>query len=456
MSSRRQYSDKEKAAYYKRKAQMVARPQKRRRTPVKRVRKNYKLNYPGVGRMIGSGIGSMGGNLIAPGVGGSIGGAIGGSLGNAAQHIVKRISGFGDYHVSRNSLVYNVDAVPEFSNDNERCTMICHREFISDIRSTQSFASQTYRINPAIASTFPWLSEIASNYEQYVVQGMVFEFKSTSATAVASTNTTLGTVVMATQYNSLSPVFANKQQMENYEFSQSSVPSQSILHPIECDPTQTQCGGVFNMYFPQDADGDTRLYDIGRFTIATVGMQADNAVIGELWVTYKICLLKPRLTSVSDVADFYQLDPATISATNPLGNLANVVPSPNNSNFTTLSNTNRVTLSDAFNGVVQVTLTYQLSTNTSILTMPYCLAGIGCTSVTNQYTALNTADQSVIPASNYNGTQTGFIKKNPSLSSGLSSYFNISTATIPANSVFSKAYLSIIAIPANQVTNPFP
>ncbi|QMW68668.1 capsid protein [Crucivirus-124] len=353
----RQYSDKEKAAYYKKKATMVANPQRRYKSkyPKKRyVKKRY--DYPGAGYSIGS---SLGGN-----VGGPMGSIIGGAVGQGAQSLVKRITGFGDYKVSKNALVYNVDAIPEFSNDNERCTMICHREFISDIISSVSFNANTFRINPSIVTTFPWLASVARNWEQYVVQGMVFEFKTTSATAIGSTNTGLGTVIMATQYNSLAPEFSSKQQMENYEFSQSTIPSASILHPIECDPTQTQCGGIFNTYDPDYDVGDRRLYDIGRFTLATVGMQEANSVIGELWVTYKICLLKPRLTSISDVYDFFTLDTGQMSPTYPIGDPVAAIPDSSNSGIFKVKGTiaagQYLEIDAEFIGIMQVVVAYVL------------------------------------------------------------------------------------------------
>ncbi|QMW68658.1 capsid protein [Crucivirus-111] len=364
------YTDAEKAAYYKRKSQTVyhRRPVRKTRSSGSKTRygKRYlkeqpDYRYPGVGRRIGGYLGSMAGNVLAPGVGGAVGNVVGSLAGQGAQALIKKISGFGDYSVSKNSLMYNVDAVPEFSNNNERCTVVTHREFISDIQSSTGFVSRTFRINPALAETFPWLAALAENYEQYVVQGMVFEYKTTSATAIGSTNTSLGTVVMATQYNSLAPPFSNKQQMENYEFSQSTVPSQSILHPIECDPMQTQCGGIFNMFNPNDTAGDTRLYDIGRFTIATVGMQAGAATVGELWVSYKICLLKPRLQAISNVADGYILEASSVTNALPLGNFLNATTFAENSNFTNLVSSSEFRFDPNFVGVVQVLLCYVCS-----------------------------------------------------------------------------------------------
>jgi len=369
-------------------------PARKRRTP----------RYPGAGSRIGGSVGSALGNYIVPGVGGAVGGALGSVVGGGAQALVNRISGFGDYSVSKNSLVFNQDAVPEFSANNERCTLISHREFITDIRSGPTvvgagtlFDIETFRINPTISETFPWLSSIGECYEQYVVQGMVFEFKSTSATAVSSTNTAMGTVVLATQYNSLSPEFTSKQQMENYEFSQSTVPSNSVLHPIECDPSQTQCGGIFNMYIPGGESGDVRLYDLGRFSIATVGMQAANTVIGELWVSYKICLLKPRITGVTEVADHWTLEASSITATEPLGDWTAAILSPSstssaeNGSFTALTGINKMIINPAFFGVICVQLAYILPADASDQSSPTMTATGPITDVTSDYLGYSSA-----------------------------------------------------------------
>lgn len=391
------YTDAQKAAYWKKQAQ--AKPKAAPRTSTRSSsRRSTNYRYPGLGSKIGGALGSAAGNYVAPGVGGAVGGALGSVVGGGAQALVKKISGFGDYNVSKNSLVYNRDAVPEFSSKNERCTMITHREFICDVRSGPTvsgagtlFDAQTFRINPTVSETFPWLSSIAECYEQYVVQGMVFEFKTTSATAVSSTNTALGTVVLATQYNSLSPAFTSKQQMENYEFSQSTVPSNSVLHPIECDPNQTQCGGIFNMYIPGADAGDVRLYDIGRFSIATVGMQAANTVIGELWVSYKICLLKPRITGVTEVADHWILDAASVSEVRPLGTYGNAVLSSSSSSsadpgsFTTLTADTVLTINPSFFGVISVQLVYYLPANATAQTMPTIVASGPVTDITTTF-----------------------------------------------------------------------
>lgn len=297
----------------------AARPVRRRTTRARssntssRYKKNsYALRYPGVGRAIGSSLGSF-----IPGIGSYLGGV----AGNSIQQGIKTITGHGDYTVRQNSVMYNRDSVPEFTTANPRCTILAHSEFIKDVRGSINFQVDSFDINATNPACFPWLSQVAKNYEQVVWQGLVFQFKTTCANAVASTNTALGTVVLSTQYDTLSPYFTNKQQMENYEFSQSGVPSASLMHPIECDPKLTANQGLFYTDNPANSNynADPRLYNIGRFNIATVGMQA-AATIGELWVTYKVCLMKPKLNAQVSWSDHWILDASSINASNPFGN----------------------------------------------------------------------------------------------------------------------------------------
>jgi len=189
---------------------------------------------------------------------------------------------------------------------------------------------------------------VAENYEQYRVHGMVFQFKSNSADALNSVNTALGTVVMATQYNMLNPVFTNKQQMENYEFGCSCRPSSDLIHPIECDPKQTTCNGLFSIRLGGVGGGDPRLYDLGRFSIATVGMQAPNVNLGELWVTYQVELLKPRLGDAADLIDHYTLIGVTTA-----DYFAGATLTPN-SDFGTTLTVDSITIPSTFTGNVVV------------------------------------------------------------------------------------------------------
>lgn len=217
---------------------------------------------------------------------------LGDELGNASSWL-SRAFGFGDYTIKKNSF-QDYQNIAQFANHGT--ITFSHREFISDINSSTGFALQAFPINPGNSTLFPWLSTIAKNFEQYEFLGLIFEFKSTSATAVGSVNTGLGTVIMATDYDVLDSPYQDKRAMEVSEFSTSAPPCANQIHPIECDPKQNVMKQLFiqpgnnSTLYPDDA----RFSALGNFQIATSGMQAVST-IGELWVSYHIKLLKPQL-----------------------------------------------------------------------------------------------------------------------------------------------------------------
>jgi len=232
----------------------------------------------------------------------SLGRKIGGFIGDAAQKLFKSITGIGDYTVKHNTLLNAADP-PEFVSpvSGKRCVCVRHREFISDVSGSIAFTNQqTLNLNPGLSATFPWLNRIAEQFEEYAIVGLVFQFKSTSAASITSgTNTAMGTVMMATQYNVNSPAFTDKVHLENYEFSTSCKPYENALHPVECDPSQNVSRELYVRNDSLVTTGqDLRLYDMGLFQLSTVGFQSAN-IIGELWASYDIELYKPRIAVAS-------------------------------------------------------------------------------------------------------------------------------------------------------------
>lgn len=245
----------------------------------------------------------------------SVGQNIGGALGSLGGHLLSRLTGFGTYEVEKNS-VSEGNAVPSFTSQGNGVT-VCHREYITDISGSVLFTNTSYAVQPGLGSSFPWLSDLASGFEEYEILGLVYEFKTTSGMYSAA-STALGAVIMATTYNVLEPLFTNKQTMESYEYSVSTVPSASILHPVECQPFNN----VTNTWFTRTAAAPTnlnQLYDMGNFQIATVGMPIVS-VIGELWVSYEVRLKKPRIAffSPGDFLHMVNTTAATCTAASPL------------------------------------------------------------------------------------------------------------------------------------------
>lgn len=331
-------------------------------------RKSSSVPY---GSMIGGGIGTA--------IGGPVGGMIGGGVGHLAQKLIKHFTGFGDYSIEVNSLLGDSFSPPELINYSHRGVCIRHREYIGDITASAAFAVTAYDLNPGLSASFPWLGGVAKNFEQYMITGMIFEYKTLSADYTTAASAALGYVAMATQYNSLQPVFQDKIHMENYEFANSAKPSQSFIHPIECKRALTPTDPLYVRHGPVENSGDQRLYDLGKFQIATGG-NSGSGIIGELWCTYEICFFKPKMVDSDDGVLSAHWRLGSLTGAGPLGS-SQTADSDNTLDiaFTPTSLTFPATLN---HGKFQITWNC-VGSSTASLVAPVITATSGCALVTD-------------------------------------------------------------------------
>jgi hypothetical protein len=263
------------------------------------------------GAVIGRALGTLSG---IPGAGHSLAG-VGRWLGSG----IGSIFGSGDYVMAGPQPTYNVlsGQVPKFSTTHAT-NIVCHREYLGDIKGTSAFNNLTYPLNPGISSTFPWLSTVAANYQQYRFHGLVFEFKSLITDYV--TNGAPGVLVLTTNYNADQPAFISRQEAENAEFAASCKPTQDVMHMIECKGDVT-AQKLYNVRAGNVAVGqDLRLYDYGLSQIITQNNPA-GSVLGELYVSYCVEFFKPVMdieNNVTNAASFHVYRNNATSA-NPLG-----------------------------------------------------------------------------------------------------------------------------------------
>jgi hypothetical protein len=271
---------------------------------------------------------------------GSIFGPAGSQLGKSAGNYLSRITGFGEYKVKGNSILAN--PVPSFTRDGEG-VRICHREYISDVIGSTGFVNIALNVNPGLPTVFPWLSSVSASFEEYDMHGLVFEYRPSSGSAVGTSSAALGVVVYCTNYDAVDPAFVTKQQMESYEFSNSTVPFEHMMHPVECAPGANPIQTRYIRSGTPPSSSDLRLYDIGLFQYATQGMQSAYNC-GELWVSYDVSLKKPRINpqaEATSVVPYYQhleeSPSGTASASHPFGTGGLTTTSLSNYTFATLS-----------------------------------------------------------------------------------------------------------------------
>jgi len=221
-----------------------------------------------------------------------VAGLPGAKFGGSAGTFLSHITGMGDYKVTSNSFTMG-NAVPSFSQSAEGME-VCHSEFLGDVRASNVFTATEYNVQPGLARSFPWLWNVARNFQEYALLGMVVHYKPSSG-MISGTDPSLGMVILGTEYNVNAAGFDSKVQMETSQFCTSTVPFEPMTHPIECARGSNLLQTLLVRGDIAPTGGTLQLYDWCKFTIATQGMPlaAGNYTCGELWVSYHVRLKKP-------------------------------------------------------------------------------------------------------------------------------------------------------------------
>lgn len=262
------------------------------------------------------------------------------------------------------------DEVPQFTSaaDETGAVTVSRREYVGDvIPTTALFQNFQFAVNPGVAATFPWLSQIAANYEEYDLQQCVFTYNSTTTDIGSSTTGQCGTVVMATQYNVASPPFMDKQSMQVHDGAMSCKTTENMVHGIECDDRKRSGSDeLFVRTGALAATEDVKDYDHATFNLALSNLPNAflNQAIGELWVTYTVVLRKPKMAAGRGAlteGDLFVANTRSASGT-AFGLDGDVLSAYGNSlggSVTAGSNFVQYTFPDDFAGYVEIRLRYE-------------------------------------------------------------------------------------------------
>jgi len=235
---------------------------------------------------------------------------------------VSKLLGFGAYTTADAERIL-ASKVPSMNATLDQGVRIAHHEYLADVTSSTGFATKTYPINPGLETTFPWLSTVASAFQEYEINGLIFFFKATSSNALNSTNTALGQIIGAVQYNPYLAAPGSKVEMLGLSSASDGKPSESNIYPVECKADMTLFRSKLVRW--SGVTDDLAKYDHGNFFLGANGSQYAS-VVGELHVVYDILLKKPKLWSTVSPAWFTHVVSSTSVATaTPLGTSWSIV-----------------------------------------------------------------------------------------------------------------------------------
>jgi DNA-directed RNA polymerase subunit H (RpoH/RPB5) len=193
---------------------------------------------------------------------------------------------------------------------------VVHREWLQQIVSVQNFTGAgRYIVQPGLTDNFPWLGQLAANFENYNVNRIRYVYRNRSSTNSAFT------IYMASQYDVSDAEFKSIEEIMNYTGAKEEVCWRDFTFDVK-----PQKGKLMKKYMVRTDTLPTGLdptaYDCALFTICGVGSGTAGTLLGELMVEYDITFTNPKMNpSIVSVAGVLaqggQSNPTSFAA-NPL------------------------------------------------------------------------------------------------------------------------------------------
>lgn len=248
------------------------------------------------------GLGGVGGAMAGFYGGGLQGAMKGGAAGWNQGANISRYMGWGDYTTNQIVAGGKGSQISVNQGDLTGDIWVSRSEFVQNIVATGTAGTSTlfqingFSLNPGLPGTFPWLSQIAQNFTLWDAKGLMFQYKPTF-TESAGTSSSLGKVILCTQYDPDASAFISSVQMENYDYANSCKPSDGLIHGCETKNSQ-QFGNM--LYVRTGSSSRDKIFtDIGTLFVATEGIPLaagqTSCIVGELWVTYHVKLSRAEL-----------------------------------------------------------------------------------------------------------------------------------------------------------------
>lgn len=180
--------------------------------------------------------------------------------------------------------------------------VVKHKEFMGIVPAcpaNKTFSSNAHSLNPSNVNLFPWLSQIAQQYEQYRFKKLKFTFSSTCRNATATESLTTGTIAIACQYNPDSPAYSSLDEIMCAQgVRHTTITTQKDLS-FYCNTNMATINGPAIRAVgtpPSSSTMDNVRYNLGDISIAVADTPSGFAgeSIGQMFVEYEIELSVPR------------------------------------------------------------------------------------------------------------------------------------------------------------------
>lgn len=194
------------------------------------------------------------------------------------------------------------NAFPSGNNSRpKRTCFVENDEYIGEVLGSSSTTPviQTVPVNPGQATTFPWLSEQALQWEKYRFNYLEFYYK--PEVSGFATEGQSGKVIMVMDYDASDPAPTTKQEAEDTDPHVDGMPYEDIMLKLDPYEMYTNSDSKYVRPFGLPGGSDIKTYDCGNLSVLTVNNGGTNAV-GELHVRYGVTFEVPVLEATKSAA----------------------------------------------------------------------------------------------------------------------------------------------------------
>lgn len=174
-----------------------------------------------------------------------------------------------------------------YSKNGRECRVV-HREFVANVTGSVAFETPIQlKLNPGLNTTFPWLANIANNFEQYRVNRLVAKYLTRTGTNVP------GSILLYPDYDAADAAPVSEAVASNYSEVCEDAPWKDITCALRASGMHAIGPKKFVRAEALADNLDIKTYDVGTLFLSTV----DGTTVswGKLWIEYDISFFEPQL-----------------------------------------------------------------------------------------------------------------------------------------------------------------
>ena len=185
-------------------------------------------------------------------------------------------------------------------------TVIKHTELIKSVTGTAGWGTDSTIIQPGLAVTFPWLSQIAASFEQYRFRKLTFKLMTCVGT------TTGGNIYLIPDYDAGDSAPPSEDKGLVNQKAKGGVPWNNYSVTLNSGDLHPNGKRKFTRHAGLTAYSDIRNFDAGVLYTCFIG--CPTAVMARLFVEYEIELYVPQYDTTTTAMVMAGISPALITA----------------------------------------------------------------------------------------------------------------------------------------------